>query len=140
MKTAKLETKRKDNSVNWRIMAEEFSQTEKLMGFERSVFIEKKIKPDGFDRLSFCDYAELCEFHSEISSSHRQQIIAKMIECKNDPYELERWLMIHGASELGKSFTDILEDEKLRSDRVLVTERIAKLFELLSIERNNNGK
>ncbi len=42
MKKAKNETKKKANSVDWRIMAEEESLTEQLLKFERPLFIDRK--------------------------------------------------------------------------------------------------
>lgn len=59
MKDAKIETNRMGNSVNWRVMAEEESQNDKLLSFERPLFIESQedaghpsVLPDGLHGLS----------------------------------------------------------------------------------------
>lgn len=163
MKTAKQETDRQGNSVNWRIMAEEESETDKLLDFEKPVFIAKNDgqKPlfiqekDGkkeVHRLSFEEYLNLRSEFQKISSSHRQQIAAKMIELLNkrdnrdkplQAEKLERWLMSHGASELEKSFAGLLKENILRinqdKDGGLMPERLGTLLELLSIGGQTDG-
>ncbi len=155
MKSAKQETDRQGNSVNWRIMAEEESETDKLLDFEKPVFIQKHYGKKEWDRLSFEEYMHLREKYSQkvkISSSHRQQIAAKMIELLNkrdnrdkplQAEKLERWLMSHGASELEKSFAGLLKENILRinqdKDGGLMPERLATLLELLSIGGQTDG-
>jgi len=162
MKTAKQETKRKDNSVNWRVLAEVFSQAEDLIQFDRPLLIRNKNVQDGPETLSFADYVQLRKHYMKksesdengISSSHRYQIIEKIIEqsikWENDPDNFdpdnfERWLMKHAASELEKSFSGILKENKLKKSFGIISkegeqyerlspERIATLFELMSIE------
>jgi len=134
MSTAKKETERQGNSVNWRVMAGETSTTEDLLSFERPIFIEKKDRGKVLPgRLSFNDYLCLRDTYKKISGSHMQQIIAIMQQEKN-PYELDHHLKLLDANEADKSFSPLLRDEKFRDAAgVLMPERIATLFELLTI-------
>jgi hypothetical protein len=134
MSSAKKETARLGNSVNWRVMAGETSTTEDLLSFERPVFIEKKDQDKGLlGRLSFNEYLCLRDTYKKISGSHIQQIIAIMQQEKN-PYELDRQLKLLDANEADKSFSPLLRDKKFRDAAgILMPERIATLFELLTI-------
>lgn len=151
MKDAKIETNRMGNSVNWRVMAEEESQTDKLLSFERPLFIESQKTsdhppdlPDGWIRLGFNDYLALRSQYSGISASHRHQIADKMIECRGNPVKLERWLMKHAASAMEKSFTGLLNEKRLRTgdseEGGLIPDRLATLLELLSIGGKSHGR
>jgi hypothetical protein len=144
MKHAKIETNRLGNSVNWRVMAEEESQTDKLLPFERPLFIESHENadhpselPDGWKRLGFKDYLVLRRQYSGISASHRHQIADKMIECNGNPVKLERWLIKHASSAMEKSFTGLLNEKLLRTgssrEGGLMPDRLVTLLELLSI-------
>jgi len=130
---------RMGNSINWRIMAEENAITDQLINFEKPLFIEKNTTSNDDDPLSFREYIDLLEDLSEISSSHKHQIISKMIEYQNDPVQIERWLMCHASAELEKSFSGILEKKELRTNKRLdgeiIPKRIATLLELMSIKR-----
>jgi hypothetical protein len=134
MSSAKKETARLGNSVNWRVMAGETSTTEDLLSFERPVFIEKKDQDKGLlGRLSFNEYLCLRDTYKKISGSHIQQIIA-IIQQEKNPYEMDRHLKLLDANEADKSFSPLLRDNKFRdTDGVLMPERIATLFELLTI-------
>ncbi|MBV5341468.1 MAG: hypothetical protein J0665_18255 [Deltaproteobacteria bacterium] len=134
MSKAKKETERQGNSVNWRVMAEETSVTDDLLSFERPLFIEKTDRDkDPHGRLSFNDYLALRNTYNEISGSHMQQIVAIMQQEKN-PHELDHHLKLLDANEADKSFSPLLRDEKFRdAEGVLMPERIATLFELLTI-------
>lgn len=135
MGAAKRHTGREGNSVNWRIMAEEESVTEKLLAFERPVFIEKSDQgKNGLASLTFNHYLELlATYHKRISGSHRQQIIALM-QREKDPWEVERRLRLLDSGEADKSFTPLLKDSAFRNaDGMLLLGRIATLFELMAI-------
>jgi len=134
MSTAKKETARQGNSINWRVMAGETSTTEGLLSFERPIFIEKKDRDKELKgRLSFNDYLCLRDTYQKISGSHIQQIIAIMQQEKN-PFELDHQLKLLDANEADKSFSPLLRDVKFRDAAgVLKPERIATLFELLTI-------
>lgn len=143
MKAAKTETKRQGNSVNWRIMAEEESQSDKLLCFEKPIFIESDANKESWDKLSFNEYMDLRKKYSKISSSQQHQIASMMIKLNKEPEKLERWLMIHASSELEKNLTGLINEEKLRigktKDGGLMPERLATLLELLSIGGESDG-
>ncbi|MBF0592518.1 MAG: hypothetical protein HQL02_10570 [Nitrospirae bacterium] len=142
MGKAKQETNRKANSVNWRIMAEaQESVTESLLRFERPIFVEdfdnQKDNPIA-GRLSFKAYVELSRRYS-ISQSHVQQIISAMIEYKNDPREVENWLIKHATNEGDREFTQILCDSCFKNATdPFDCAKLATMLELMSI--NDKGR
>ncbi|KJR40062.1 hypothetical protein MCHI_004046 [Candidatus Magnetoovum chiemensis] len=154
MSNAKKETNRMGNSVNWLVMsADEEPQSEKLIEFEKPLFIDdlqrhnnpnEKTKAD--DRLTFNEYIELANRDKNISGSHTQQIISKIIEYTNheDPNikkdaagKLETWLIrTPDAAKKDSAISRLLREDKLRdgnSDKPLNLKRIATLFELMRI-------
>jgi hypothetical protein len=146
MSAAKKTTGRQGNSVNWRVMAEETSATDNLLSFERPLFIEAADKDKivegarALGCLSFNDYLTLRDRYlgktkegKKISGSHLQQIVAIM-QIEKNPHELDRRLKLLDAAEADKSFSPLLRDERFHdADGVLMAERIATLFELLTI-------
>ena len=134
MKNAKRETDRLDNGVGWRIMAEDSAQSDRLLDFEKPVFIEKDIEKENWDRLCFRDYLDLCQTHRHVSPSQKFQIVEKMIQLRNDPAQLERWMKAHASTEGEKSITGLLEDPRLKRGKNLSPERLAAMFELMSIK------
>lgn len=150
MSAAKKGTDRQGNSVNWRIMAEENSVTEKLLQFERPLFIEAGDRgKNERDQLTFADYLKLRDEywdknkHKEIkklSGSHLQQIVGIMQELGEsnggeiNPWELDRRLKLLDAAETDKSFSFLLRDARFRDGNdMLLPRRIATLFELMTI-------
>lgn len=135
------------NSVNWRIMAEAESLTDRLLKFEKPLFIDepdpKALDSDKYkqeftviDKLSFEKYAKLASKYGGISSSHIQEIVGRMIELKGDPNELDNSLKRYDSAGLEKSFSKILTDQNFRdSNGKLLPNRLATLFELMSIAR-----
>ncbi len=142
MSAAKKHTGREGNSVTWRIMAEEETVTEKLLDFERPIFIEKEDKgKNSLNSLTFNDYVELLKkYQKKISGSHRQQIIALMQREKN-PWEVERQLKLLDSGETDKSFAPLLRDRSFRNmDGMLLLGRIATLFELMTISGGDSNE
>lgn len=142
MSAAKKGTDRQGNSVNWRIMAEENSVTEKLLQFERPLFIEVGDRGKyGPDQLTFAEYLELRDkYKGKLSGSHLQQIVGIMQELgagnggEINPWELDRRLKLLDAAETDKSFSFLLRDPRFRDDNdMLLPRRIATLFELMTI-------
>ncbi len=134
MSAAKRKTKRLGDSVNWRIMSEEASQTDRLLAFEKPIFIRGGHGKDGWDRLSLSDYLKLRDEYGHISGSHRFQIISRMIDLRETPEKFERWLKAHASSEHDKDFSGILTEERLRKNGRLALDRVATLFELMSVK------
>lgn len=135
MSAAKKATDRQGNSVNWRIMAEENAVSEKLLDFERPLFIEAADKgKNSLDQLTFSDYLDLrSAFKGKLSGSHLQQIVGIIQEVKN-PWELERKMKLLDAAEADKSFSFLLREPRFRnSENMLLPQRIATLFELMTI-------
>lgn len=142
MSAAKKATDRQGNSVNWRIMAEEEAVTERLLDFERPLFIEAGDRgKNGVDRLTFADYLELrSAYKGKLSGSHLQQIVGIMQQLgdsnsgKFNPWELDRRLKLLDAAETDKSFSFLLRDDRFRNaSGMLLPQRIATLFELMTI-------
>jgi hypothetical protein len=134
MSAAKKGTKRLGDGVNWRIMSEEASQTDRLLTFEKPIFIRGGHGKDDWDRLNLEDYLKLRKEHGHISGSHRFQIISKMIELRKTPDPFERWLKAHASSEHDKDFSGILTEKRLRKNGRLALDRVATLFELMSVK------
>lgn len=141
MKTAKKETDRMDNAVNWRIMAEEEALTEKLLQFERPVFIE----PGNTTKaLSFREYQGLCEEFMEISQSQRAQIISRMMCFDPETPDFDNWLKAHAAREVDTGIDKLLKEKSLHTGndikKPVLPKRIATLFELMSLYQGEPGE
>jgi len=144
MSSAKKETKRLGNSVNWCIMAEEGSPTQSLIPFEKPLYIEpangRRKDPEGWAKNTFQTYLDLCRDYASISSSHKHQLIHWIMECKGNGRRLERYMIPYAASERETPFNRLLLDPAFRrggnGDGDLIPARLATLMELLSIERN----
>jgi hypothetical protein len=134
MSTAKSETDRQANSINWRIMAEENAVSDVVLKFERPLFIDSLPEAPDSSRMTFQDYVTQCDNLNTVSGSHRFQVISKMIDCRDNPAELTRQLQILDSAETGKSFATLFNPPFYDDDR-LNAGRIATAFELMSIER-----
>lgn len=140
MKKAKVDTDRKANSINWRVMAaEEDPLSDTLVTFEKPLFVDKPDEPIP-DRLSFSKYIEMCRSYSEhLSGSQAQQIITKIIEFENDSDKVEQWLMGHAMSEEQNIAGFILVDNNFRHkhNNKFQCSRLATMLELMSIEQRD---
>ncbi|MCX7634714.1 MAG: hypothetical protein N2Z74_03095 [Syntrophales bacterium] len=136
MGTAKKVTDRWGNSVNWRIMAEDQAVTEHLFSFERPVFITAMAKtPERWPGyLTFKDYMDLRKRHTAISSSHRFAIVSLLQEFRNDRTRLATALKKLDGATRSKSFSALLDEEKLKREGHLDPARFATLLELLTIK------
>jgi hypothetical protein len=137
MKEAKIATKRKANSINWRIMAEADSLTEQLLTFERPIFINHA--DPGIPNppcLPFVKYLGLVRKYKKIlSTSHIQQLVSWMLETDHDAEQLEIKMMKGASSELEKSYSELLTEKALRRENgTFMPSRLATLLELISIE------
>lgn len=142
MSTAKHETNREANSINWRIMAEEDAASEDLLDFERPVFIDEKIikvYDNPWSKLTFKEYLDHKKELETISGSHRFQIVDQMIKYKDRPDQLTRQVKILNSAETGKSFDKLFNPPFYESD-VLKPGRIATVFELMSIAGNEEKR
>jgi hypothetical protein len=153
MKTAKEDSQRQADSVNWRVMAGEEAVSD-LLDFERPLAIGKDqretLAPDNpvGQHLSFEEYLDLRRKFStgknNISSSHRFAIISRLIELKarEAEDEFEDWLKHYDSGEAVKSFSGLLTEPRLRAGESaegrLLPARVATLFELLGIQHGNN--
>lgn len=134
MSTAKKETGRQGNSVNWLIMsADEKPERERLLGFEKPLFIDK----ESGDKLTFNDYMKLAEKYKNLSGSHTQQIVGKMIEFRkyeNPEKLLDTWLKRKpAASKETSKINELLHEKDLQENGGLNLRRLATLLELMSI-------
>lgn len=131
MSAAKKKTDRQGNSVNWLIMsADEKPETERLIKFEKPLFIDK----ESSDKLTFNEYLKLAEEHKNLSGSHTQQIVVKMIGFNNNADKLETWLKRLPASRSkDHPINKILGNDKFRDGEKLNIRRLATLLELMSI-------
>ncbi|MCX8069508.1 MAG: hypothetical protein N2738_03285, partial [Thermodesulfovibrionales bacterium] len=78
MKDAKQKTNRIDNSINWRVLsAAEETVSERLLPFDKPLFIESSINKD---TLCFEDYYKMAKNYKGLSNSHRQQIIEVLFD------------------------------------------------------------
>ena len=167
MSRAKIDTCRWDNSINWRIMADEHSQSERLFTFmhavdkpmfigeiehikfsgdeDRALFQENAAEKEFEEKLSFRTYSDLLEKYGTISNHHIFQILKQAIRLKGDAAQLERWMMILDSEERDKSFSPILKDPLFRPQEKetetgkgkLRIDRLITFFELLSIKRSS---
>lgn len=137
MSQAKIKTERKENSVNWQILSAD-ENSNSLVTMEKPVLIESMQSA----KLYFRKYVEMAKFYDkEISHSHRQQIISKIIEYKQDNQKIETWLKKYASSELDKSFSFILLDENFRYNKQFQCSRLCTLIELMNLikEEKTNG-
>lgn len=138
MKDAKQKTNRKGNSINWRILAEDDSQSDKLLEFERPLFISSDDnKQNSINCLSFEDYMHLRDKYKKISNSHRFFILDKLIELRqsNREDDFENFLKCFDSGERDKDFAEIIVDPMFRDDENrFIPARLTTLFELLSIK------
>jgi hypothetical protein len=136
MSASKKVTDRQGNSVNWRIMAEEESVTDQFLRFERPLFIEAGQHGVGtLDQLSLNEYlAARKRYCGELSNSQMFQLLAIM-QSEPDPWKADRRMKLLDSSEADKKFSKLLRDDRFRdANGMLLTGRLATLFELLSIE------
>ncbi|HOF05363.1 MAG TPA: hypothetical protein PK175_09070 [Syntrophales bacterium] len=133
---SKKETDRWGNSVNWRIMAEENAVSEDLFKFERPLFVSKPEKTPAKmqDRLTFNDYIALCEKHADISSSHRFAVLARVQQFPEDQGGFAKALKMLDGATRSKSFSGLLDEEKLKHNGQPDPARFATLLELLTIK------
>ncbi|MBF0564918.1 MAG: hypothetical protein HQK89_06720 [Nitrospirae bacterium] len=143
MGKAKEGTERKDNSVYWTVLSvEDAPNVKDIMKFEKPLLIEEENKDNNGDHmLSFRKYTSIRDFYSGIlSGSHIQQIALKMIKFENDSTKVEEWMKKMASTELEKSFAYVLVDKNFRKkDGKFMCERLATLFELLSISRKGDA-
>jgi hypothetical protein len=151
MSEAKKKTCRMENSVNWMTMsADEEPVSESLIAFEKPLFIdikpdfaiekclEEEPKPEAGEYLTFCNYLEMVEEYKNLSGSHIQQIVSKIIEFRKEPGEtserLEKWLKgLPAAAKKNSEISRMLRDDRLRTTGKPDHKRIATLLELMSI-------
>jgi len=140
MAVAKRESDRWGNSVNWRIMAEDDSVTDREYTFERPLFVATPDNvPSDWDRLTLNDYTELCATYREtLSSSHRFTLIRALAAWGDTPerFEIE---LIKSDPARDKSFSLLLTEPRLRRLGRLAPERIATLLELFGIKAAGPG-
>jgi len=135
MSTAKVQTRRLGNSINWRIDADADSVSDRLFRFERPLFISRDDREKKPEALTFEDYLDLRTSYATVPSrSHRQQIIG-ILQQSRSAAEADRRLKMLDASARGKGLTTLLRDRRFRNAAgELLPERLATLFELLSID------
>ena len=124
MSRAKIVTDRWDNSVNWRIMADDNAVSDQRFAFEKPLFIDgletiefnepKEKDALAWEPLSFKRYIALCRQYRSLSTSHMHQIIQKMMTLDQDATRLERWLISLDGGEGDKSFSGLLTDDAFR--------------------------
>ncbi|OPY70131.1 MAG: hypothetical protein A4E57_00771 [Syntrophorhabdaceae bacterium PtaU1.Bin034] len=140
MKKAKEQTGRKDNSVNWRIMAvEEAPDLSDHPKFDKPLFIDK-IPPDDREKhpLSLRGYLAMRDFYSSgrqaISGSQLQQIMGKIIEYDSDSDRIEEWMKTRVFGGREQCYGAILVDSRFRTpDKRFDCSRLATLLELITI-------
>jgi len=146
MSEAKQETDRIDNSINWRIMADDDSETDRIHDFEKPLLIDSfsehgpkdpSLTSLNSDKMAFKDYLALIQPDFNISSSHMHQIVKKIKETAYDPVKVENWLKSLDDERTGKSFSKILIKSSFKDKEGLLNlKRIMTFFELLTIKRN----
>ncbi len=145
MKRAKEHTQRQDNSINWRVLSsEEDVVSETVLPFEKPLFIDNQIDNSS---LTFKDYYDWAKEFKGLSTSHRQQIISKMIElvaeCKDDTEAgklLERFLkrMPAASGEKDSPHNRLLLEDKLRIGDTLSIARLSTLFEIIELYKERS--
>jgi len=142
MSEAKHLTDRMDNSINWRIMADDNSETDQIHRFEKPLFIGEippisEADSISWEKLSLNGYIRLLNSCSSLSFSHMYQIVKKIKESHYDAVRVETWLKGLDTSATEKSLSNILQEPCFRTkDNRLNLERITTAFELLTIKRS----
>ncbi len=147
MSSAKSETRRQANSVNWQILgADEGQIEENSILLEKPVFIEKQRHYNNGgnhraipDRLSLEEYRSLRKFYLQyITNSQKQKIASLLITYHNHPRTLEKELIKRSTRRLEKGCRFLLVDPIFRKDKNLDNEldpkKIGALLALMSMK------
>jgi len=131
MSTAKKETNREHNSINWQVFAEEQGNSPaEIIGFEKPLLMDDA----AYGKQSFTGYLERRAFYSEkISRSQLYTVISKFIEFDNNSLKVEEWLKKFVASENKEGVDFLLVDPFFRNEGNFVCSRLSTLFELMLI-------
>ncbi len=139
MKEAKETSKRKANSVNWRIIGDEADVSTEKLTFEKPVFIDSNgERPEKWSGLNLSDYQSLCQ-KRKLSNSQVQQLAAWLFEYSKQPEALEKQIIKRASSEHDKNYSCLLLEEKFREQSAdngpgkLMPARLATFLELMSL-------
>ncbi|MEM4218102.1 MAG: hypothetical protein QXZ09_08770 [Candidatus Methanomethylicaceae archaeon] len=141
MKIAKEKTDRKENSVNWRILAaEEQPTSEALLPFDKPLFIDSF--PESYSGLTFAKYCELAEKYRGLSNAQRQKIVSTMIELiqkfgrtSKANSELDMFLKRTPEAFRGPDsvINKLLLDKNLKEEDSVSIARLCTLFEIMEL-------